>query len=286
MATWLLVDGHFLSHRAWHTTGGLRHEGQGTGVAYGFLRDLDMLADLFSMDRVILAFDSRTSLRRASYPTYKISRSLGKTDAEKADRAAFDVEVTQLRTVILPEIGYRNVWEVDGYEADDILAAVAKTVQAPHDEAIIVSTDKDLWQCLEPHVSMFNPITKKITTSASFREEWKIDPIQWADVKAFAGCDTDDIKGIEGVGEKTAAAWIRGTLKPGKKYDLMNYGLDYYNLNIGLVRLPYPGLVLPEMQTDDVTTGRKMAVQQKLGFRDRRARGSAPAAERRTGFFE
>lgn len=270
--SWLLVDCGYLCHRALHSTGGLAHGGMPTGICFGILRDLESLVDLFGTHRCILAFDSAFSLRQEVYPNYKSSRrNRVYLPEEQAARKLFYEEVNRLQLEILPQAGYKNIFQVRGYEADDILAKVAEDLPAGVDGAI-VSADEDLWQCLNRAVVCYNPTTKKAMSAKSFREKWNIPPYQWADVKAFAGCSSDDVEGLDGIGPVNAAKWVAGTLKPTTKaWEKLNAGIAIYNRNIDLVRLPYPGLKLPEVVDDDVTLAKLVKVKADLGIRTRHA---------------
>ena len=275
MKTYLLLDGHFLCHRAKYTTGGisgLSFDGEPTGIAFGILRDAELLTDLFGASVVVWAFDwGGPGLRSQVSPTYKIKRwTREMTEEEEIAHEMFKKEVRRLQSDLLPALGYRNVYRVRGYEADDILAASAERIDTD-DEAIIVTSDNDLWQCVRTNVRCYNPITKKMTTEASFREEWHLEPVMWAHIKAMAGCPGDGVEGIAGIGEKTAAGWYTGKLKPtSKKHQLISQNLKVANDNLPLVKLPYPGLELPEIRDDEVTESRRIRVQQELGIRPRR----------------
>lgn len=270
--TWLLVDGSYMANRAFHSTGGLSHHGVSTGISFGFLRDIETITELFSASRAILAFDSRVNLREQVYPNYKISRRTKvRTPEETQSRKLFFEELNRLIEEILPAAGYTNVIQEKGYEADDVIAQVADELP-PDTEAVVVSSDGDLFQCLRGHVVYYNPHTKLTTTALSFREKWGINPGDWVKVKAWAGCGTDDIQGLDGVGEVIAARYVAGTLnqgtpkKPSKTYQKFAAGIDIYNRNLDLVRLPYPGLVLPELKPDKVTPEKLAAVRRTLGI--------------------
>lgn len=257
-----------MAHRALHTTGGLSHEGQPTGVSFGLLRDLERLRELYAADRTVLAFDAPGSLREKIYPGYKLARrSREFTPEETKIREDFYVELDRLKNSLLSEAGFRNVFFSQGYEADDVIAHVCQNLP-PETDAVIVSTDKDLWQCLNERVVVYNPLTKKVITAESFQEKWGISPALWVNVKALAGCDSDSIEGIRGVGDLTAARYCAGTLKPESAVVAkIRAGREIYERNLPLVRLPYPGLELPPVMVDEVTLGRLSAVRARLGIR-------------------
>lgn len=290
---WVLVDTTYLCHRARHTTGGdggLEYDGRPTGIAFGVLRTINDLMDTYSPHRMVLAFDHQDKgLREQILPTYKSSRASRKqelTEEERAERQSFYEQVNRLQNDILPKMGYNNVLSVSGYEADDIIAALAEKVPNA-DKGVIVSGDKDLYQCLQPHICMYHPITKVTVTSASFRKEYGIDPVQWAGVKALAGCSTDDVVGIRGVGDKTAARWFSGDLKvDSKKYKAISENLDVHNRNLPIVKLPFPGLKLPKIVADNVTEASKAAVERELGIRASRISTKAKEKMRKMRGFD
>jgi len=285
VTTTLLVDCHYMAWRAFYTTGKMSHEGQFTGVAFGILRDIAGLVQLHGATRAVLAFDSKVSRRKEIYSDYKIRRSKeNQTEEQLRDREAFFQQIGRLKNDLLGRWGYRNILEIVGYEADDIIAAIAADLPTK-DQAVIISADKDLLQCLRPNVVLYNPTQKKATTYESFRTKWKLHPMQWAEVKAIAGCGTDDVPGIPGVAEATAALWVRGLLKEKskKRQDIEN-NLDMISRNRKLVDLPFPGLVLPPLQDDQITDATKADVEAELGIRAKRVSGSRKD-DARKGFW-
>lgn len=270
MKLWLLVDSTYLCWRAYHTTGGLKHGGLATGVSFGVLRDIETLIDLFDPSCVIWAFDGGgPGLRGQLYSGYKASRQ-DLTEEEREQRKEFYAEVDRLKTQHLPDVGFKNIFTVRGYEADDIIAHVAQNLP-PNTEAAIVTADGDLLQCLSDRVFYFNPTTKKTTTIRSFKEKYGIVPSMWASVKALAGCSTDDVPGIKGVGEVTAAKWFAGTLKPDTKaYKSISEHIDVYEKNMPLVQLPYPGIEVPEIKEDEYEFEKLLKVRADLGIRTKR----------------
>lgn len=265
---WLLVDTNYIARRALYTTGGLQYGGVSTGVSFGVLRDIEGQIEYHGANRTILAFDSRNSLRKKICPKYKANRD-DKTEEQKEQDLEFYVELRRLKEELLPIVGYRNIIEVDGYEADDIIAQVALVLPSSVD-AVIISADHDLLQCISDHVRFHNPSTKKTVNLRSFFDEWGLLPEDWPMVKAIAGCGTDNVEGIRGVGEKTAAQFIAGKLKKGKKYDSITCGYDVVARNLPLVGLPLGGLELPPILPDVLTEAGKIEAQQLLGIRAKR----------------
>lgn len=237
---WLVLDCNYLCYRAFHAMRGLSHGGIETGVIYGFLRDLQVLEDSHASDRFVFCFDYGVGLREQEFPFYKASRRTKQLTEEHAIaysdlRRQMDV----LREDILPFVGFKNILFAEGFEADDIIASVCHSLK-DSEAAIIVSTDHDLYQLLRSNVWMWNPQTKKAYTDFSLIKEFGVKPQQWAKVKAIAGCKTDDIPGIVGIGEKTAAKYVAGTLNRNHvAYDRIVYGREFWKKNLQLVRLPY-----------------------------------------------
>ncbi len=287
MKNWLLFDMNLLCYRAKHSTGKLEFEGQGTGVAFGVVRALEDISQLFPSDVLILAFDSGHSIRKTLLPTYKANRheNLSLQDIEE-NRIFYD-QINRLQKILLPMFGYRNIVQIQGYEADDVIAQFARD-KPDTDSAVIVSSDGDLLQCLSQTVCCFNPITKKTTTKQDFETKWGIGPERWARVKALAGCKSDNVAGIKGVGDMTAVKFLTGKINPSKdpenkpgKLEKIRQNLETAKNNLLLVQLPYPGLILPEIQPDEITDDSKQAVMIELGIRSARRTERAKAAGKR-----
>ncbi len=98
----------------------------------------------------------------------------------------------------------------EGCEADDYIASLASRF-GPERPVVIIGMDKDLRQCLSPHVVMWDPASReeKIVTLASFQEETGLEPWQWPDVQALIGDSADNVPGVKGIGEKTAEKLFR-----------------------------------------------------------------------------
>lgn len=261
---WLLIDTNFLCYRAWYTTGRLEHDGEGTGVIFGVMKTIEGLCELHGTQRLIFAFDHGPLKRSEIYPAYKANRE---TDEAKE---RFKAQVDKLRDVYLPEAGFENVWHEPGYEADDIIAHVVQA--CPRGQAcIIVSTDKDLYQLLRQNVWVWNVIKGRPYTIDDFQLEWNIPPGQWADVKAIAGCDSDNITGVEGVAEKTAIKFLRHEMNPETATYRKIAGAcsTSWAQNLELVRLPFPGLppITKPPSSAPIDSEKWNAVAEQLGMK-------------------
>ena len=281
----LVIDTTYLCHRAFHALGDLEHGGVGTGAVFGVLKDIVYLQDFFKTNRVAFAFDVGRGHRHDILPTYKSSRHARhaeESDVEKEARADFAVQVKKLRTHYLPNAGFMNVFSAVGFEADDIIASICAGLPED-DEAIIVGTDQDLWQCLRKNVWIWNPHKKQAYTRIAFIAEWGIFPRRWAEVKALAGCATDDVVGVRGAGEVTVARFLRGDLPAHHKIHAVLAGTgarEVRDRNMPIVKLPFPGTPKFTIQPDEVTEEKWAAMAAELGMKS--IAGAAPrGAERK-----
>jgi DNA polymerase-1 len=237
--------------------GELTWKGAATGVIYGFLQSVIHLQERFDTDRVAFCFDSRFSKRQKLYPAYKANRKHRQpmTDKEREFEAEFHRQIIKLRMEYLPAIGFRNILWQQGYEADDLIASAANTCIEQGDEAVIVTADEDLFQCIRGCVSTFNPLKQERMTLQKFWERYKIRPENWPFVKAVAGCSSDNIPGLKGIGQVKALHYLWGVLPKGSKDDNQILGaqetgepLDTY---MKLVTLPFPGTKTVHLHSDN-----------------------------------
>ena len=246
---WLILDVSHMAFRAFHTTGGLSHMGTSTGVAFGVLRDLVTLEREFHSQRFVFCFDGDGSKRKEVYPAYKANRKNGTTSG------LVKAQCELLRTNYLPRLGMANLFKQDGYEADDVIASVVRNNPDPS-PIIIVSGDEDLYQLLEDGVSIYRMSNGKAMTKKAFESGYGIFPNQWPFVKAIAGCTSDNIAGVEGVGQKTAIKYLRDELPHhlNKYLDCKHWHQNcaQFLQNLELVMLPYSGTerFVPTEQSD------------------------------------
>ena len=269
---YLLLDCNYLCHRAKHSTGDLSYGGDATGVIYGFLKSLSGFQDFFNTSNFVFCWDSNTSKRKEIYPEYKANRENKEyTDEEIVFDMAFRWQMKKLRTTYLPMIGFNNVFVQHGYESDDIIASLCKyTITDRNDrEGIIITSDKDLYQCITSNISFYNPQTHKTLTLQGFKKQYGIVPSEWALMKAIAGCTTDNVKGVKGIGEKTAIKYLKGELREGLKYlsIVSAKGIDIYNENFLLVKLPLIGTKRFKLKQDELSEQGWKQVTKMLGMK-------------------
>lgn len=239
MNPWLIIDSHFMCHRAFHTCGDLSHRGISTGVIYGFLKSVDFLMSQFGTENVAFCFEGRNLLRRVAYPQYKMRRDkVRERDAEKEKGyQELNRQIQSLRETHLPRIGFRNIFCIDGFESDDLMAALADDNKV---QMIFVTSDSDMLQCLSWNVRIWNPIKSKMITRESFIKDKGIAPFRWADVKALSGCKSDNIDGIPGVGERTALKYLTNQCSNANREKiLLESSQEIYRRNLLLVQLPH-----------------------------------------------
>jgi len=272
---YLILDCNYLAHRAKHVFGELSDKGSATGVVYGFLKDILILRERFDTNRFVFCWDYGKNIRLKSYPPYKQNRRVEVLeDDEQEFEDAFHLQVDQLREIYLYTIGYRNVFFQKGYESDDVIAMVCKTLVPYLEEGIIVTADQDLFQLIRRNIDWYNPRSKELMTRVKFKKTFGIPPRKWAKVKAIAGCTSDNVKGIAGVGEITALKYLCKELKKTTKaYKNIKAGWKTVVLrNRPLVELPYKGTKPTRLVEDKVTQKGWDKVTKALGMRGIRYR--------------
>lgn len=272
---YLLLDCNYLCHRAKYTTGGLTYHGDATGVMYGFLKSLSGFQDLFDTHNFVFCWDSNTNKRIEIFPDYKAQREKKQyTEEEQKFYRAFKRQMKKLRTTYLPLIGFKNIFVQRGYESDDIIASVCNKL-SNKDEAVIISSDKDLYQCISHNISFHNPQTHKILTLQVFKQMYGIEPVRWGLVKALGGCHTDNVPGISGVGEKTAIKYLLNQLNPDSKaYQEITspIGIEIFERNSELVILPFKGTGCFKLKSDSLSENGWKQVTKMLGMKSIRDR--------------
>ena len=198
----VLIDGNNLMFRAYFATaytGKLMKNSKGlyTNALYGFTNMINKIISEEKPEYLFVAFDKGKSFRHEEYKDYKAGRN--KTPDE------LKMQLPYARD-LLDKMGIK--WfEIDNYEADDIVGTVCKWADQDDGwDALLVTSDHDYLQLISDEVSIkllrpkdyikYNPIT--------FKEEYGIDPIKVIDLKALMGDSSDNIPGVPGVGEKTA----------------------------------------------------------------------------------
>lgn len=237
----LLLDVSYLAYRAFYAgMGQLSFNHIKTGVVYGVLKEIMFLQDRFQTKKIGFCFDVGKPNRSYSCPTYKSNRKENKSDEELKMILEVKNQLKLMRKEYLPEVGFQNIFWQKGFEADDVIAKIV--LDRPKRKFIIVSSDQDLYQLLGYNCSIWNPASKELRTEEWFREKYGCGPEAWVQVKAMAGCSSDNVPGITGVGEKTALKFIRGELSKGVAFDKIVLGAKIWKSNLDLIRIPFPGI--------------------------------------------
>ena len=283
---YLLLDCNYLCHRAKHTLGGLKHGETPTGVIYGFLKTISYFQERFNTHRVVFCWDSKTNKREEIFPAYKKKRKARYkewTPKEAKFEKAFRLQMKKLRRYYLKAIGYKNVFCQAGYESDDIIASISKHLPKD-DEAIIITSDQDMYQCLRHNVSFYNPQKNELVTLQKFYRKYGIMSKDWKVLKAITGCTTDEVPGIKRVGEITALKFLKRKPKETSKIFqaiLSNESWKILQRNKKLVYLPFKGVKIFPLREDEISRQGWKEVCRKLGMKSIQDKGPTPSRKRK-----
>src|SRR5499427_7747597 len=196
-----LVDGSGYLFRAFHALPPMnRSDGTPTNAVYGFCRMLAAdLLDKAEVDHVAMILDSsEITFRNQIYDKYKANRPPPPDDL-----------IPQFPLIREAAKAFNlTVSELDGFEADDLIATYARMAVEAGATCTIVSSDKDLMQLIRPGVELMDPIKKVKLGPDAVMEKFGVTPDKVIDVQALAGDSTDNVPGVPGIGVKTAAQLI------------------------------------------------------------------------------
>lgn len=200
-----LIDGSGYIFRAYHALPPLTRASDGlpVGAVHGFCQMLwKLLQDTKEADaptHFAVIFDAaRKTFRSDIYPEYKAHRPPAPEDLVPQ----FEYIRQAVDAFSLPRI------EQEGYEADDIIASYVKQTVAKGGEAVIVSSDKDLMQLIQPGVTMLDGMKNKVIGPDEVFAKFGVGPEKVIDVQSLAGDSSDNVPGVPGIGVKTAALLI------------------------------------------------------------------------------
>ena len=203
--TVMLIDGSSLIYRAFFALPNLsNNDGVMTNGVYGFLTMYRNAFDKYKPDYVLVAFDrSSKTFRNEEYADYKATRD--KTPNELSYQFGILKD-------ILDSMGVKYT-DLDGFEADDIVGTYARMAKEAGDKAVLITGDRDYLQLVDDDILVY--LTKKGVsdtveyTVEKIKEEYGITPKQLIDVKGLMGDKSDNIPGVDGIGEKRALDFIR-----------------------------------------------------------------------------
>ena len=202
----LLIDGHSMAYRAFFALPAENFttaSGQHTNAIYGFAT---MLLSLLSSEKpthVAVAFDvSRTTFRSEIFPDYKANRA--KTPDEFRSQMSYLHELVESFGI--------STFEIQGYEADDIIATITKAAEKEGAQVLICTGDRDSFQLISENTTVLYPkrgVSDLVRMNeAALFEKYGMTPEQYPDFAALRGDPSDNLPSVPGVGEKTAAKWI------------------------------------------------------------------------------
>ncbi|MHC6180651.1 DNA polymerase I [Clostridium sp. JNZ X4-2] len=201
----LILDGHSLMNRAFYALPDLTNsEGTHTNAVYGFLNMLLKMKKEIEPDYIVCTFDrSAPTFRHDRYSEYKAGRK--KMPPELSQQFPIIEKILNMMSI--------NIFEIDGFEADDLMGTLSVFAEDKGVEVYIITGDRDALQLATDRVKVV--ITKKGITQREIYdknrmiEEYGVTPTQFIDVKGLMGDNSDNIPGVPGIGEKTAFKLIK-----------------------------------------------------------------------------
>jgi DNA polymerase-1 len=202
----LLIDGHSMAYRAFFALPAENFttaQGQHTNAIYGFTTMLLSLLSTEKPTHVAVAFDvSRKTFRSEIFPAYKANRA--KTPDEFRSQMSYLHELVTAFGI--------TTFEVEGFEADDIIATIAKQAERENAEVFICTGDRDSFQLVNEKTTVLYPkrgvSDLSRMTPVAVQEKYGMSPEQYPDFAALRGDPSDNLPSVPGVGEKTAAKWV------------------------------------------------------------------------------
>lgn len=175
-------------------------KGQNISALFGFFRNLHYIFQHYKPSCLVAAMDSKTkTFRHEMYPEYKATRD--KTPEDLHAQISWICDILQALGV--------PVLQCDGYEADDIVATVAKKCEETGRKCRILSGDKDLMQLVCETTQILKPeagaSTWKVTGAEGVKAEWGVYPDKLLDLLSLCGDKADNVPGVKGIGDKTAS---------------------------------------------------------------------------------
>lgn len=207
MPSLYIIDAHAYLHRAFHALPPLStSKGQPVNAIYGFVRMINKIIKQHKPDYVAVCFDAAgPTFRHAAYADYKATRK----EIDDSLVSQFPLAREAAKAMSL------GGFELEGYEADDLMAHLTREARKKHWDVMIVSGDKDAMQLVGDGVKMLNEQKDMIVDVEKVKERWGVAPEQIPDVFALMGDASDNVPGVKGIGEKTAIKLIQeyGTLE-------------------------------------------------------------------------
>ncbi|MBF0451963.1 MAG: DNA polymerase I [Candidatus Magnetomorum sp.] len=196
-----LIDGSAYIYRAYHAITNLSNaQGLPTNAVFGFTRMLIKLLEDKKPEYLVMVFDSKgPTFRHKKYPQYKANRPPMPEDLA--------MQIPYIRKVVE---GFNiPIIEMQGFEADDLIATLAKQAETEGFLSVMVTGDKDFLQLVTSASTIWDPMKDRTWTSQKIFEKYQLAPSQLIDMMGFWGDTSDNIPGVPSIGEKTATALIQ-----------------------------------------------------------------------------
>ena len=194
----LLIDGSNHAFRMFHAMPKMTAAGKHTGALLGFVNLLKKLENDHKPEAMIVVFDEGASFRVALYPEYKGHRPEMPPELRE--------QWPRFRELV--EAWGHPFLAIPGVEADDVIGTLAQRFASPDREVLMVTGDKDYYQLVREGVYVLDLKEDKVVDEAEVRRYFGVGPEQVIDILGLAGDASDNVPGVKGVGEKTAAGWV------------------------------------------------------------------------------
>ncbi|MCB0403973.1 MAG: DNA polymerase I [Bdellovibrionales bacterium] len=197
----VIIDGSSYFFRAFFAIQRLSNsKGFPTNAVYGFINMLLKVIDVENPKKLAIAFDTPApTFRKKLYPKYKANREAPPEDLVK--------QIPYIQKAV-DAFGI-NRMQMEGYEADDVIATLAHRANSESYHVDIISGDKDLMQLVGPKIALFDTMKDKRYDAAAVAEKFGVGPEQMVDLLALMGDSSDNVPGVKGIGPKTAAELLQ-----------------------------------------------------------------------------
>jgi DNA polymerase-1 len=286
-----LVDGSNALHRAYHAIRSLSNsKGMPTNAIYGFAAILRKLVREHRPTHVGVAFDvSESAARKEAFADYKAHRKPMEDDLK--------VQIPYIKR--LCEAWRMPILEIEKFEADDVIATLAKKAASEGFDVVIFSSDKDFLQIVGPHVRVYHALREKMLDRKGVEELFGVPPDKVGDVLALMGDASDNVPGVSGIGEVGARKLIQeygslesllaraGEISAKKTREALLSQADQARLSRRLVELEtnLPLVLDPEaLALSPPDTERLKALYSELEFHSLAAELESPASSEKAVF--
>jgi len=278
--TIVIVDGYSFVFRAYHAMPPLTRpeDGLAVGAVYGFTSMLMKLLSTMKPSHLVVVFDAgKKTYRNEIYPEYKANRPPPPEDLipqfplVREAAKAFNIKIL----------------EQVGFEADDVIATLVRMAKANKEKILIVSSDKDLMQLVNPEVKMYDALRMKLIGEKEVKEKFGVFPNKMRDLLALMGDSSDNIPGLPGIGPKTASELLNkydnipeiikhsGEIKQPKRREAIENGTSILDLSVKLVSLRddlHIDIELKDLKAQEINSAKLLEFLNRQGFKSLVAR--------------